>query len=237
MDFSFFQPTPVQTAVFLGIVTFVVINVLWIARQAFPRVKFVFLPLAIGVWMVGHIFVGRMEIFRSDIIPPPLLVYLLLTFGVGVYFSLSKWGQQVVLTTQLETLVGLQIFRFPLELVLASLAGNGNVPIEMTFNGLNFDIITGVSAILLLVAMRFKALPDWVFWIWNFIGFGCLMVIGVVAPLSSPIPIRVFDTGPPLVLAMFAPWNWIVSICVFFALVGHLLTFRFLWSRRKKSDA
>ncbi len=234
MDYSFFQPTAFQTASFLAVVTYVVVVVLWIARRSFPDIKIFFPTIIVAAWMLLHDSVSGLQILRSEtLMPPPLVLYLFSTLGIGIYFSFSKWGKQVARNTPLIVLVGLQIFRLPLELILASLASNGNIPMEMTYKGYNFDIIVGLTAILILVISRFKTLPDIVYWVWNGVGSFCLLVIAIVAPLSSPVPIRVFDSGPPLVLGVFSPWNWIVSVCVFFAVVGHLITFRLLWTRKK----
>lgn len=237
MDFTFFQPTISQTVAFSAIVVFVVFMVLWIARRSFPKVNIANPATFLAGWMLLHLFLGKLEVLRSDTMPPPLLFYMLFTFGVGIYFSFSKWGKQIALNTPIRLLVFLQIFGFPLELILASLAGNGNIPSQMTYGGFNFDIITGLGAIFILMVSRGKVNSRIRVLALEHFCIVFLTVIAVVAALSSPIPIRAFHDGPPLVLAMFAPWNWIVSVCVFFAIVGHLITFRILWSRRGGKNA
>ncbi len=234
MNFSFFQPTFLQTMAFCAILVIVFANLFRIANTILPKGKLFLLLGVFMLWLGIHGAVAWSGVLEKQTMPPPLVIYLALTLGVGIVFSISKWGELSAQKTPLLKLVMLQVFRLPLEMVLASLASNGNLPYEMTFYGFNFDIATGAIALLIVLLSKFKTLPLIVFWIWNSMGFVLLMVIGVVAPLSSPIPIRVFESGPPLVLAMFLPWTWIISVCVFVALVGHLVIYRKLWSDRKE---
>jgi hypothetical protein len=43
---------------------------------------------------------------------------------------------------------------------------------------------------------------------------------------SSPVPLRTYTNEPPVLLALHAPFTWIVPVCVAGALFGHLITFR-----------
>ena len=51
----------------------------------------------------------------------------------------------------IAALVGVQAFRLPLELVLARWKNQGVIPVQMTFEGHNFDIVTGVLALVTAV--------------------------------------------------------------------------------------
>ena len=48
-----------------------------------------------------------------------------------------------------------QAFRLPLEMILHGLYDSGDLPVQMTWSGLNFDVVTGATAALLgLVGLR-----------------------------------------------------------------------------------
>ena len=55
---------------------------------------------------------------------------------------------------------------------------------------------------------------------------GLLLNVGSIALRSSPVPLRTFMNEPPVLLALHAPYTWIVPVCVGGALLGHLLGFR-----------
>ena len=82
----------------------------------------------------------------------------------------------------LATLVGLQAFRLPLELVMHRAATLGIMPAELSYSGYNLDIVTGAGAVRPCAgAARGVAVPRAVVWVWNLWGLWCLAVIAVVA--------------------------------------------------------
>jgi hypothetical protein len=121
-------------------------------------------------------------------------------------------------------LVGFHAFRVPLELVLHSWAKQGTVPQTMTWDGQNWDIISGAFAILVApFAIRSRALA----WAANLIGFALLLNVIRVAAMSSPLPIG-WGQDPPLLLALHLPYALIAPVCVVGALAGHIVLTRAL---------
>jgi hypothetical protein len=96
----------------------------------------------------------------------------------------------------------------------------------MTFSGRNFDILTGLSAILVAwLAARGKLGRKGVL-AWNLAGVALLGNIVVVAVLSLPAPWRAFPNDPPNELVLHFPYVYIPALFVMAALAGHLLVFR-----------
>jgi hypothetical protein len=121
-------------------------------------------------------------------------------------------------------LVGYHAFRVPLELVLHSWAEQGTIPQTMTWDGQNWDIISGALAIMIApFAIRSRALA----WGVNVIGFVLLMNVIRVAALSSPLPIG-WGQDPPLLLALHLPYALIAPVCVAAAIAGHIVLTRAL---------
>lgn len=105
------------------------------------------------------------------------------------------------------------------------------VPVQMTFEGHNFDILTGIAALLLgLYALR-KTPPRAVVLAVNALGLALLVAVGTIAVLSTPTPLRAYQ-GPPLMLAYSFPYGWIVPMCVSAAFFLHLVAFRALAAGR-----
>jgi hypothetical protein len=168
--------------------------------------------------------------------PPPLMFYLMPTMLVGIAVAFSPLGRRLA-ALPLGLLVGLQAFRLPLEMILHGLHDSGNLPIQMTWSGLNFDVVTGATAALLGILALRRPLPSSLVWAWNAMGSALLLTVVGIAITSAPTPLRQFTEGPPVLLPFHVPFNWIVGVHVWTALVGHLVIFRALVTRRRAAPS
>ncbi|MBO6935074.1 MAG: hypothetical protein JJ863_08860 [Deltaproteobacteria bacterium] len=233
MDFD----PPTHLVVAFSLLTLVVVTG-WIAvvRKAAPsdrRGRWTLGALiAVAAWLALHTGVVLSGVIEGDRMPPPVLFYLAPTMLLGIAFATSKVGARLA-TLPLGLLVGFQAFRLPLEVILHELHGSGDLPIQMTWSGLNFDVVTGLlAAVLGLVALR-RELPTWVAAAFNVLGLTLLVVVVGIAITSAPTPLRRFLEGPPVVLPFHVPFHWIVSVHVWTALVGHIILARALLARRR----
>ncbi|MCZ6531756.1 MAG: hypothetical protein O7A08_02185, partial [SAR324 cluster bacterium] len=106
------------------------------------------------------------------------------------------------------------------------------VPQQMTFEGRNFDIVAGITALALFLISRRWALNRWLVLVWNLAGLALLVNIVTVAVLSAPVPFRVFMNEPASVFVTTVPYIWLPAILVQAAWFCHLLVFRYLWRYR-----
>ena len=149
---------------------------------------------------------------------------------VGLAFS--RLGTRLSTGLPIAALVGFQAFRLPLELVLHRWYNEGVIPVQMTFDGHNFDILSGIGAIVLVFALR-RGVAGWRSVLaYNLMATGLLITVATIAVLSAPVPFRAYFAEPTLVLPYNPPYTWIVPFCVSGALFGHLLVFRWLWANR-----
>jgi hypothetical protein len=93
----------------------------------------------------------------------------------------------------------------------------------MTFEGANFDIVTGITAI--GVGLAANRLPHWAIFAWNAFGTVLLVVVVGIAVLSAPLPLRQFFDEPAVTLVFHLPYTFIASVLVMSALAGHILVF------------
>lgn len=164
--------------------------------------------------------------------PPPALLLLLGQTILTIVIIFSSRGTALAGHLALGAVVLLQSFRIGVELLLHRLYGEGIVPVQMTFAGRNFDIITGITGLILgMLLVRRRILPRGVVLGWNILGLALLANIVGVAALSTPVPFRVFTEGPPNLLPSTLPWIWLPSFLVQVALGSHLLVFRMLRTR------
>ncbi len=190
------------------------------------------LVLTVSVVLPG-LLAGAGLLDRFDPMPAPaLLLVLIITIGT-VLLAFSSPGDRLVDGVPLAVLVGYQVFRVPLEWLLHRLYLEGVIPIEMTYAGRNFDIISGLSAAVVAVLVASGRKSRTVVIGWNLLGLGLLANIVVVAVLSTPTSFQVFTSGPPNRLPSMVPYVWLPTALVQAALLGHLLVFRAL--RRSSS--
>jgi hypothetical protein len=150
--------------------------------------------------------------------------------GINVFclaVGLSPVGRWLSLLP-LPALAGFQGFRLPLELVLHSWVAQGVIPVTMTWSGRNWDIVSGLLA---LVAAPFCRRS--IVWAWttNVVGLVLLANVMRVAVLSSPVSFG-WTVMPKLELIFHLPYALIIPICVGGALIGHIALTRALFRGR-----
>lgn len=232
------HPTTLSTTVFLLIVIAVAVMFLnaWRVASAGAGGSRAWIPVLVAAgWLaIPALLAANGTLDRYDPMPAPgLLVVAIVTVGT-VALALSPVGARLAAATPLAALVGFQFFRVPLEWVLHRLSVEGVIPVQMTYAGRNFDILSGVGAamvaFLLLAGRGGKGLVL----AWNLLGLGLLANIVIVAALSTPVSFRAFMNDPPNRLPGVFPWVWLPSFLVQAALFGHLLVFRALGGRGRR---
>jgi hypothetical protein len=181
---------------------------------------------AVALWLTATAGVAAAGGLRFTGRPPSMVVLLAVTAALAVWLARSRVGARLALDLPLAALVGVQGFRLPLELLLHRAYAEGVMPVQMSFEGLNFDIVTGVSAIAVAVLLAAGRMPRWGVLAWNWMGAALLATIFVIANLSAPTPFRAFPNEPANVWILQAPFVWLPTVLVFTALVGHLLVLR-----------
>lgn len=164
-----------------------------------------------------------------------MIVALVPAFGGAAAMAMSKLGHRLASTTPWVVLIGYLAFRLPLELILYSTYLESRLPVQMTFHGLNYDIVIGASALLLGVWAALSTPPSLLLIAWNTVGLGLLSVAGTVALLSMPTPLREFTNEPSTMLLSTFPYIWIPTFLAASALAGHILIFRKLIIERCSS--
>jgi hypothetical protein len=193
------------------------------------------LPVAVGtvVWLaLTGLLAASGVLRRFDVLPPPFGILVLSIVALGFAIAYSPLGTLLVRGLPLWALVGSQVFRFPLELVMHQAAVEGVMPGQMSYTGRNFDILTGISAGVLGWWLRRGGVSAGVVTLWNVLGLALLVNVVTIALLSTPL-VRWYGTDPKRVLTFvtYPPYVWLPAILVLAALVGHLLIFRKLAAR------
>jgi hypothetical protein len=184
--------------------------------------------IGIGVvlWLLLTAAVAASGAFRRfDVAPPPLVWLLLSVTAVGILVPYSPLGTRLIRGLPLAALVGYQAFRFPLELLMHQAYVEGVMPIQMSYSGWNFDILTGISAGLLGLALLRWRVPRVIVHLWNAAGVALLVNIVTIAVLSTPA-FGWFGRDRLNVFVLYPPFVWLPAVMVTAALMGHLLVWR-----------
>lgn len=193
-----------------------------------PRVRAAQWAAGLAVWLAATALAASQGVLRFEGVPPTMPLFMAVTLGTALVLAFSGVGRRLALGVPLGALVLAQGFRLPLELIMHRLAEDGLMPVQMSYAGLNFDIVTGLLAIPLgFFVLRGRA-PLWLVRAWNVVGFVLLLNVLVIAMLSTPTPFRVFQGEPANVWITMAPWVWLPALLVPIALVGHIVVFRAL---------
>lgn len=181
----------------------------------------------VGAWMAYSGFLAAQGMLLDPAsVPPPMV--LILAPGLLLVFiaAFSPFGARLAKHLGYAALIGFHAFRLPLEGLLWWFHRQGRLPVQMTFEGRNLDILTGLSAIVVAaLAWRGKAGRKTAL-VWNLAGLALLINIMGVAILSVPGPLRAFHNEPANTLVLHFPYVWIPAIFVMAALLGHLVLFR-----------
>lgn len=225
---------PTASASTAGLFSALVVLVAVLVVYGFRHARVGILPtLGALVACIGvpGVLASREALNRYDPLPPPALLLLLGLTLLTVAIVLSPVGARLAAGIGLGAMVTFQAFRIPVELLLHRLYVEGVVPVQMTYEGRNFDVITGISGLALgLWLLRRKAVPRAVVLGWNLVGLALLVNIVAIAVVSTPVAFRRFLDSPPHTLPSTFPFIWLPSFLVQVALGSHLLVFRQLAS-------
>ena len=104
----------------------------------------------------------------------------------------------------------------------------------MTFEGKNFDILSGITAPLIYYFgfVKFKINKTGIL-IWNFICLSLLINIVFLAVFSAPFPFQKFAFEQPNIALLYFPFIWLPSCVVPLVLLSHLAAIQQLLSKKQ----
>jgi len=182
--------------------------------------------LVAGAWMAATWIAGGSGILREwDLKPPPFAVLLLGIMVVSSMLAFGPAGRNLARHAPLWALVAVQSFRLPLELAMHAMANRGIMPVQMTYTGRNFDIVSGATAMVVAALVAAGYAGRRLVIAWNVLGFALLINIIVVAVRSTPV-FAAFGPDRLNTFVTYVPFVWLPAVMVSAALAGHLIVAR-----------
>ncbi|HMO81955.1 MAG TPA: hypothetical protein PKD24_14285 [Pyrinomonadaceae bacterium] len=165
--------------------------------------------------------------------PPRIVIFGVLPAVVVLVSLLAYAKESLVYRLPIPTLTILHAIRLPVEYVLHRLYVEGAVPVQMTYEGHNFDILSGISAVVVyLIAFKGGATKRSLLIVWNLGALLLLAVIVTTAALAVPSPIQTIAFDRPNVGILYFPFIWLPTIVVPIVLFCHLASLAKLISGR-----
>jgi hypothetical protein len=164
--------------------------------------------------------------------PFRILGAMLLPVFAGLVLLGQRGFRLFIRLLPLRGLIWIQTFRIPLEIIQWIGFEGEYVPVQMTFMGLNYDIMVGLSAMLAGSAFfrqnrvkRMEAL------IWNLFGLALLLNMQVVLIFSVPSPFQTWPSETPYWSIGTAPFIWIPAFLTPVGILAHAYSLFNLGSR------
>ncbi len=182
--------------------------------------------VSIGWLAITWIVADQGLLRRWEVTPPPIFLLAAAVVVLALRIALGSYGERLAAGLPLWTLVAVQSFRLPLETAMHALYERGMMPEQMSYSGRNFDIVTGITALVIALVVRRRPNRALVL-AWNVVGTMLLLNIVTIAIASTP-RLRYFGDDRLNVFVTYPPFVWLPAVMVLAALAGHLLIFRAL---------
>jgi hypothetical protein len=169
---------------------------------------------------------------------PPRFTFLIvppLIFAIALF--LSAKGRRYIDKLDHGFLILLHIVRLPVEIVLFWLFQQKMIPELMTFEGRNFDILSGLTAPLIFYFGFIKrSLHRNIILLWNLICLGLLINIVMHAIFSAPFPFQKLAFDQPNIAVLYFPFIWLPCCIVPLVLLSHLSSIRLLIKKKTQTQ-
>ncbi len=194
------------------------------SRSLPAKILFFVLPL----WLIFQAVIALGGFYQNESsIPPRIALFGALPALVTIFVYLIFFRRSFIERIPLRVLTSMHVVRIPVELTLYWLFIAKQVPQVMTFDGRNFDILSGILAIVVyFIAFRGRNINRWLLIAFNVIGLLLLANIVTIAIMSLPSPMQQMAFDQPNRAVMFFPYIWLPTIVVPVVLFGHLAS---LW--------
>jgi hypothetical protein len=219
------ENVPAYVSIIFIVTTFATIAILLQAVKSvgLDKLPSKILLFVLPLWIVFQTILSIGGFYQETNSTPPRIVLFGVLPAVLLIIAYLILFREFVERLPLKLLTAVHIVRIPVELTLFWLFGSSMVPQIMTFEGANFDIASGILAIIvLLIAFRGEKVSGPMIIGFNVIGLILLGVIVTIAALSVQSPMQQMSFDQPNRAVLFFPYVFLPTIIVPIVLSSHL---------------
>ena len=169
---------------------------------------------------------------KTDTLPPRFVLAVIPPFIAIIYFLTNKNSANFLNKLSLKYLTLVHVCRIPVEIGLLWLYQNQQIPQIMTFEGRNFDILSGLTALpMAWYAFQNNEIKRTPLLIWNVVCLALVCIIVTIGILSVATPVQQFGFEQPNVGVLKFPFGWLPSFIVPVVMFCHLVAIKQLYKK------
>ncbi|HEX6333596.1 MAG TPA: FGGY family carbohydrate kinase [Flavisolibacter sp.] len=182
----------------------------------------------ISAWLVLQAILAAVGFYMAPTAMPPRVMFMLAPMLAMIAIILATpWGRRFMDSLDTTSMTWIHAVRVPVELTLFFLYTYGQVPRLMTFEGVNFDMLSGLTAPLAVwLAAGRRPYHTVLFLAWNVLCLVLLFNIVYHGVLSAPTVLQQFAFDQPNVALMYFPYVWLPVFIVPAVLFSHVVLVR-----------
>jgi len=205
------------------LITIITAQLFWMATQKSKLVLFL-----IAAWLLIQAILGVNGFYRIlNTIPPRLTLMILPPLVTILLLFILPKGKFFIDGLNEKILTLLHVIRIPVEVGLLLLFLRQQIPQLMTFEGRNFDILSGITApFIWYFGYIKKTLNRYLLIAWNFICLCLVLNVVIHGILSAPTVFQKLAFDQPNVGILYFPFNWLPSFIVPVVIFSHLACIR-----------
>ena len=214
---------PIYISILFGLITLLTVGLFYKATN-----RSILSLVILLTWLVIQAVIALTNFYTvTDTIPPRFLLLVMPPILFIILLFATNKGRIFIDSLDIKALTLLHIVRVPVEIVLFRLFIYIMIPELMTFEGRNFDVISGISAPLIYYfGFVQKQLSNKIIIIWNVLCLMLLFNIVINAVFSAPFPFQKFAFDQPNIAILYFPFNWLPSCVVPIVLFSHIVAIR-----------
>jgi len=166
-------------------------------------------------------------------LPPRMLIVFVIPLLTTIYLLNSKTFTRVLQAVPVPLFFYLQSFRILVELLLWYSYRHQLVPVQITLEGSNYDLITGITAPVMGWLMQRYPRMVVLGVCWNLAGLALLANVVITAFLSLPTPFRHFMNEPSTAILVRFPFVILPGLLVPLAYTLHCFSLKQLIGNRQ----
>jgi hypothetical protein len=231
------EDLPGYVSIIFILTTFLTVGIFLYAvkRSDFNSVAAKVLSFLLPLWLILQASLTFAGFYlKTDSLPPRLPFFAILPTLLLIITLFIFARKNFISHLPIKILTILHVIRIPVEMVLFWLFQAGQIPQLMTFEGRNFDILSGLTAPLIYwLAFRGGKTNRRLLIVWNLFALALLINIVVNAFLSFPFSFQQFAFDQPNRAVLYFPFVWLPSVIVPIVLFCHLAS---LWQLLSKDS-
>lgn len=191
------------------------------------------LILILGLAALQAVLANEGFFLDASAIPPRIVLIIAPSILLILLAFLTKAGRRFTDGLNMESYTWLHTVRIPVEFVILWLSIEGLMPESMSFEGRNFDILSGLSAPFIAYwGWRKGRIGNRWLLAWNVLCLALVLQVVITGVLSAPSPFQQLSLDQPNVGVLYFPFVWLPGIIVPMVIYGHLAAIRRLVMRK-----